>query len=80
MPALGTYTFVGVLSCAANAQACVAHGLPTQPDWAIYQGTGSFAALVSVISRTDAALWVYNSGGNPVQGEITAQFVHSLIR
>jgi len=80
MPVLATYTFVGVLSVAANAQACVAHGLPTQPDWAIYQGTGSFAALVSVVSRTATALWAYNSGGNAVQGDLAAAFVHSIVR
>lgn len=80
MPLLATYTFVGVLSMAGRAQGCIAHGLPTQPDWAIYTGTGSFAALTSIISRTNAAVWAFNSGGTAVQGETVAQFVHSLIR
>jgi len=80
MPLLGTYSYTGVLSLAGRAQGCIAHSLVTQPDWCMYIGTGSFAALVSIISRTDATVWAFNSGGTAVQGEIIAQYVHSLIR
>jgi len=45
MPLLGTYSYTGVLSLAGRAQGCIAHSLVTQPDWCMYIGTGSFAAL-----------------------------------
>ena len=80
MPVLGTYTFVGTLCIGGVANGCVAHGLPDQPDFAVYQGLSTFGAAVGLITRTAAALWWYNSGGSAVPGEAFAQAVHSVIR
>ena len=80
MPVLGTYTFVGALSLAGNAAGCVAHGLPTQPDWAIYQPTTSIGAAVALVTRAAAGVWYHNTGGSATPGEAVAQFVHSISR
>lgn len=80
MPVLGTYTFVGTLCIGGVSNGCVAHGLPAQPDWAVYQGLTSFGAAVGLMTRTAAALWFTNSGGTGIPGEAIAQQVHSIIR
>lgn len=83
MPVLtgGTFTFVGAQCISGGFNtACIAHGLPTQPDWAIFQGMSSFGAAVSVVSRTAAIVWLMNTGGSAVAGEVVAQFVHSVVR
>ena len=80
MPVLGTYTFVAALSVAGNAAACVAHGLPTLPDWAVYQPTGTIGAAVCLVTRGVSGLYYHNTGGSAPPGEATAQFVHSVIR
>jgi len=80
MALLGTYTYAATLSVAGNAAACVAHGLPTLPDWAVYQPTGTTGAAVCLVTRGADALYFHNSGGSATGGEAVAQFVHSIIR
>lgn len=81
MPLLATFTFVGVACLAGGyAQLCVPHSLGTQPDWAVWQGSGSIGNSVSLISRTGAIVWLINTGGGVGVGEVTAQYVHSIIR
>ena len=80
MPLLGTYTFVGALSIAGNAAGCVAHSLPTQPDWAIYQPLATMGAAVCLVTRANAGVYFHNTGGSATPGEALTQFVHSIIR
>lgn len=83
MPVLATYTFVGILclpGADATGYACLAHGLGAQPDYAIWQGTSTFGAAVSVVTRGAAAIWCRKEGGVSVPGEVVAQVVHSIIR
>lgn len=80
MAVLATYTAVTALSIAGNAAGCFAHGLPTTPDWAVYQPTLTVGAAVNLVTRAAAGLYFFNTGGSACAGEVTAQFVHSLIR
>jgi hypothetical protein len=80
MPVLATFTFVGALSIAGASDGCIAHGLPTQPDWVTYQSTLSHGSTVGLVTRANAGVWLHNEGGSPVPGEVIAQFCHSIIR
>lgn len=80
MPVLGTFTNVSTLSLGGNALGCLAHSLTGQPDWAVYQTTGSLTGSVSLFTREATALVYYNSGGSAVSGEAIAQIVHPIIR
>lgn len=80
MPVLATFTNVTALSIGANTAGCLAHSLPTQPDWAVYQPTATFGALVALVTRAAAGLWWHNSSGSATPGESIAQFVHSIQR
>lgn len=80
MAVLGTFTNVTTLCLAGNAAGCLAHSLPTQPDWAVYQATGTIGALPCLVTRGAAALWWHNAGGSATPGESISQFVHSIQR
>ena len=80
MPLLATFTNVSTLSLAGNSFGCIAHGIITQPDWAVYQSTHTFGGAVGLFTRHATALIVFNSGGSAIPGEVTAQFVHSIVR
>ncbi len=80
MALLGTYIDVAVVSFAGNSLVCVAHSLPTRPDFAVYQSLLTHGTIVALVSRGDtAAIW-YNPGGSSVPGEQMLFFCHSLIR
>lgn len=80
MALLGTYMDVAVVSLAAYSLICVAHSLPTRPDWAGYTGLYTIGNVTSLVSRADnAAIW-FNSGGSAVPGEQVLIFAHSIIR
>jgi len=80
MAVLATFTNVSALSLAGRASGCIAHGLPTQPDWAFYQPTSSIGALVTLVTRESAGLWWHNTGGSATPGESVSKFEHSLVR
>lgn len=80
MALLGTFTDVTVLCLAGNASGCLAHGLPTQPDWAVYQPTGTIGALACLVTRGNSAIWWFNAGGSATPGQSISQFVHSIQR
>lgn len=87
MGVLATFTNVSALSLGANAAGCLAHGLPTTPDWAVYQPTapaapspGLYGTLVCLVTRGASGLYFHNTGGSATPGESVSQFVHSFIR
>ena len=80
MALLGTYIDVAVVSLAGYSTVCVAHSLPTRPDWCGYTSLYTIGHAVSLLSRGDtAAIW-FNSGGSSVPGEQILLFSHSIIR
>ena len=80
MALLGTYIDVAVISLAAYSLLCVAHTLPTRPDWAGHTGLYTIGNVTSLISRGDTAAVWFNSGGSAVSGEQMLLFAHSIIR
>lgn len=88
MGVLSTFTNVSALSLGANAAGCIAHGLPTTPDWANYQpvspgdpSVGVYGgAGVCLVTRGASGLYFHNTGGSATPGEAVAQFCHALIR
>ena len=80
MGVLATFTNVTTLSIAANTAGCLAHSLPTTPDWAVYQATLTLGAAVGLVTRAAASCYFHNSGGSGTPGEMIAQFVHSVQR
>jgi len=77
---LGTYIDVSTVSLAGYSMVCVAHSLPTVPDYAVYQGTYTMGAAVGLVSRGAAMVIWFNSGGTSVPGEQLLLFAHSIIR
>lgn len=80
----GVYTYTGA-ACLAAGVNCWAHGLPTTPDWAVpipRAAAGSAAALslpIHLVSRGTTGVIAYNP--NPaMDGELVAQYLHSIIR
>ena len=80
MALLGTYIDVATVSLAAVSLVCVAHSLPTRPDYAGYQALVTHGAAVSLLSRGNTAVVWYNSGGSAVPGEHFLIFAHSIVR
>lgn len=80
MALLGTYIDVATVSLAGNSLVCVAHSLPTRPDYAVYQSLLTHGTIVSLVSRGDTAAVWYNPGGSSVPGEQILVFAHSLVR
>ena len=83
MAVLGTFTAV-TNTCLANGVNCVAHGLPTTPDWANYLPVGTGAAApasvpLHLISRSNVAI-LFGNGNPGINAEFVAQFVHSIMR
>ena len=86
MPLLGTYTFAGAASLASGTN-CIAHSLPTTPDWAIpgipIAPAGAASALsipVNLASRQAVAVICTNPNNTGVNAEMVAVFVHSIGR
>ena len=78
MGLLGTYIHAGLFSIGAAAT-CVAHGLPSTPDWIGYIPiTSNTTANIVLLTRGSAAIVL--SAAQAVQGEVFAIFAHSLIR
>lgn len=80
MALLGTYLDVATVSLGGASTVCVAHSLPSRPDFAAYQSTSTFGGAVALLSRGNTAVVWYNSGGSSTPGEQLLMFVHSLIR
>ena len=85
MPLLATYTFAGAASLASGNN-CLAHGLPTQPDWGYIIPVSAAGAAapssipIGLVSMTNAhAVWA-NPNGTAVNAEMVAQFVHAIGR
>jgi hypothetical protein len=79
MSVLAKLTAVSTLSLAGLSFGCLAHGLPGQPDFAVYQSTGTFGGAVGLYTRSDSTVVFFNSGGSAISGEFVAQVVHSII-
>ena len=80
MALLGTYIDVAVVSFAGYSLVCVAHSLPSRPDWCSYTSLYTIGNVVALVSRGDtAAIW-FNSGGSSVPGEQFLLFAHSIVR
>lgn len=78
MGLLGTYIYAGLFSL-GSAATCVAHGLPSTPDWVGYTPiTSNTTATIVLLTRGATA--VVLSASQAVQGEIFAPFCHSVIR
>lgn len=80
MALLGTYIDVAVVSLAGYSLVCVAHSLPSRPDWAGYTSLYTIGHAVALVSRGDTAVVWFNSGGSSVPGEQFLPFAHSIIR
>lgn len=91
MPLLSTYTYAGAASLtggggAGAAANCIAHGLPTTPDWAVSVpvgpliGPAPLSIPLVLATRTPIFVGVMNDNGTGVNAEMVAQFVHSMIR
>ena len=83
MALLGTYIDAGV-SCLASGLTCVAHSLPTIPDFSVYQalsqGANAISVPVSLESYTAAAVIWRNGNGAGINGTQFLLFAHSIIR
>ena len=84
MGVLSTFTYTGAASM-ANGPTCIAHGLPTTPDWAVFVPVGAIAANalslpVQLTSRGTVGVMGRNPNGAGLNAELVAQFVHSIQR
>ena len=83
MALLGTYIDAGV-QCLASGLTCVAHSLPTIPEFSVYQILSQCANPVSVPvaleSYTAAAVIWRNVNGAGINGTQFLLFAHSIVR
>ena len=85
MPLLATYTYAGAASLASGGS-CIAHGLPTQPDWAYAIPISAAGAPASgsipigLVTLTDDTVALVNPNGTAVNAEMVVQFVHAISR
>jgi hypothetical protein len=77
MPVLAKLTYAGAADLAAGVN-CIAHGLPSTPDVAIYQVVSTASLPVALVSRGSSVV-VWNNQNAAVAGEMFAQVVHSII-
>lgn len=79
---LGTFTRAGVLCLAPGGRTCVAHGLPSTPDWFNFTELVGTTALASfgqwLIESWDSVSIVFvNSIAQGVRGYMIAQMIWS---
>jgi len=83
MAILGTYIDAGA-ACLASGLTCIAHSLPTVPDFAVSQimAHGANAASIPIFleSRTAAVVIWRNGNGAGIDNEHFVIFCHSIIR
>ena len=83
---IATYTYSGVLCVAAAGRTCVAHGLPSTPDWftitPLVGGSNTASIMPNAIwveswNATSLVL-VSSVTGSTARVSLTAQVVHSI--
>lgn len=84
MALLGTYIDAGV-SCLASGLSCVAHSLPTIPDFSVYQvlsqGAASAISVPVTLESYTASLVIWRNGnGAGINGTQFLMFAHSIVR
>ena len=78
MALLGTFLNTGVFSL-GNGVNCLAHSLPTTPDFATYFPITATLTVPNLNSRNATSV-NYNNQGSAINGEAAAFAFHSIIR
>lgn len=74
---IGTYTNAGVFCLPAGA-GCIAHKLPTTPDFATWMPRATALATMPILVTADQTALVFSASAK-AEGLSWAQFTHSLI-
>ncbi|HYE91574.1 MAG TPA: hypothetical protein VEA38_11170 [Terriglobales bacterium] len=78
MALLGTYTNAGQQSLANGANS-ISHGLPTQPDVALYIPKQAVSLPITLDSRGTSTV-VFRNPNGAIDGELFVTYLHSKIR
>lgn len=78
MPLLGTFMYAGAFSLALGTN-CVAHSLPTIPEWVGSTVLTATLTMPNLVSRTATSININGQGGG-TNHEVLAAVFHSIIR
>lgn len=81
MALLGTYIDAGA-ACLAKTlgNVCIAHSLPSRPDFAVYQAITAITSPITLTSRLNTAVIWSENNNVATNGEHALFFFHSVIR
>ena len=75
---LGRYTAAGTF-CLPKGAGCIAHGLPSTPDFATWMPRATTPATIPILATMNQTAVVFSAGA-AIDGHGVAEFLHSLIR
>jgi hypothetical protein len=75
---LGKYIAAGTM-CLPKGAGCIAHGLPSTPEWASWTPRATTPATIPILVTMDPTALVFSAGA-AAEGVGFAVFAHSIIR